>query len=417
MPRLWSPAVLFTLSALLRVILLAWGRYQDTHSPLKYTDIDYNVFTDASRFISRGGSPYQRDTYRYTPLLAWLLYPTTYPGLFDFGKVLFAIGDLVAGALIYSVLRRERTRGGYGFNPERACKYAAVWVLNPMVANISTRGSSEGLLAVFVVAVLWAALSERWVVGGAVLGLAVHFKIYPFVYGASLVWWVAESKGKGSLMERLMRREVLTLVTAAGVTFMGLNAVMYWMYGWAFIEHSYAYHITRIDHRHNFSVYSTLLHLRSAIGSGSGIRAEALAFVPQLWLAVLTIPLALSGKDLAGTMLAQTFAFVTFNKVCTSQYFLWYMVFLPCYLPDSIFMKNRGLGVSALVAWVIGQGVWLQQGYQLEFLGESTFVPRLWHATISFFAVNCWILGLVVTDIADRAPAGSVVPSSSKKTN
>lgn len=188
-------------------------------------------------------------------------------------------------------------------------------------------------------------------------------------------------------------------------------------YGWAFVEHSYAYHITRIDHRHNFSVYSTLLHLRSAIGSGSGIRAEALAFVPQLWLAVLTIPLALSSKDLAGTMLAQTFAFVTFNKVCTSQYFLWYMVFLPLYLPDSIFMKNQGLGLSALVAWVIGQGVWLQQGYQLEFLGESTFVPRLWHATISFFAVNCWILGLIVTDIADRAPAGSVVSSSSKKTN
>ncbi|KAF4553114.1 GPI mannosyltransferase-like protein 1 [Elsinoe fawcettii] len=401
MSRLWNPTTLFTLSLLLRVSLLAWGRYQDTHSPLKYTDIDYLVFTDASRYIARGQSPYQRDTYRYTPLLAWLLYPTVWSGWFDFGKALFAIGDLVAGALIYDILRREKVQGGYGFTPERACRYAAVWVLNPMVANISTRGSSEGLLAVFVVAVLWAVLRGQWIVGGAVLGLAVHFKIYPFVYGASLVWWIA-GRGKGGVVERVMRKEVVTLGVAAGVTFTGLNAVMYSMYGWPFIEHSYAYHLTRIDHRHNFSIYSTLLHLRSAVGSGSGLKVEALAFIPQLFLAVVTLPLALSRKDLAGTMLAQTFAFVTFNKVCTSQYFLWYMVFLPFYLPDSVFMRNRNLGIAALVAWAVGQAIWLQQGYQLEFLGKSTFIP-LWHSTISFFAVNCWILGLIVSDISGRS--------------
>lgn len=86
-----------------------------------------------------------------------------------------------------------------------------------------------------------------------------------------------------------------------------------------FVEHSYLYHFIRTDHRHNFSVYNTLLHLDSAYGSTSPLKVESLAFLPQLFLAVGMMPATLAKRDLASTMLAQTFAFVTFNKVCTSQ--------------------------------------------------------------------------------------------------
>lgn len=191
-------------------------------------------------------------------------------------------------------------------------------------------------------------------------------------------------------------------------------------YGTPFLEHSYRYHLTRIDHRHNFSVYNTLLHLNSVEASAfatqpavAASHIDSLAFVPQLFLSCIAIPLSLAKKDLASTMLAQTFAFVTFNKVCTSQYFLWYMVFLPFYLPDSSLLKRPRRGVAALALWVLGQAVWLQQGYELEFLGRSTFVPGLWLASISFFAGNCWILGVIVSDVA--ASDGSIAVASSSK--
>src|SRR3954454_15467329 len=112
---LGSPRAVFTAAIALRIILFGYGSFQDAHSAFKYTDIDYYVFTDAARFVSRGRSPYERATYRYTPLLAWILVPTTWPGGYWFGsgKVLFAASDIVAGWLILAVLK------GRGVNGER----------------------------------------------------------------------------------------------------------------------------------------------------------------------------------------------------------------------------------------------------------------------------------------------------------
>ncbi|GIK04287.1 GPI mannosyltransferase 1 [Aspergillus viridinutans] len=403
-----SPTKVIGASIALRAVLLVYGAWQDAHSPIKYTDIDYLVFTDAARYVSRGASPYARDTYRYTPLLAWLLLPTTWdiPGFFSFGKALFALADVVAGWLIARVLV-----SAYGMSQPRALKYASVWLLNPMVANISTRGSSEGLLGVLVVGLLWAVLSRRVTLAGVILGLGVHFKIYPFIYGPAVLWWLdAERDGSATAArekdedENLLSKALnfltparihLTLVALA--TFSALNVSMYILYGLPFAHHTYLHHLTRIDHRHNFSPYSTLLYLSAAGGARTAF--ESLAFIPQLLLAVVVIPLVLGKKSLAGTMLAQTFAFVTFNKVCTSQYFLWYLVFLPFYLPSSSLMKNPRKGVLVGLLWVVAQALWLQQGYNLEFLGLSSFVPGLFLASLFFFAVNVWILGIIVEDV------------------
>lgn len=203
--------------AILRLLLLAF----------RYTDIDYLVFTDATRFVALGRSPYDRATYRYTPLLAWLLYPTIWPGWFESGKVLFAIGDMVAGWLIYRILRLR------GMNSSSATNYASIWWLNPIVAGISTRGSSEGLLAVIVVALLWSVQTRRIALAGCLLGLAVHFKIYPFIYAASIFWALepvstSEFKSMKDRLLAIITLERLSLVLFSFVTFMGLNVVMYY---------------------------------------------------------------------------------------------------------------------------------------------------------------------------------------------
>ncbi|KAJ5658910.1 hypothetical protein N7507_005361 [Penicillium longicatenatum] len=398
----------FIAATVLRLVLLVYGGWQDAHSAVKYTDIDYMVFTDAARFVSNGDTPYARDTYRYTPLLAWMLLPTAWeaPGpwssvTFAFGKILFALADVLAGWLVVQLLTRC-----YRLSQERALRYvAAAWLWNPMVANISTRGSSEGLLGVLVAALLWATLTRKAVLAGSILGLAVHFKIYPFIYGISILWWWdAELDGAIPARDISWLSQVLRFITpsrvkltlAALITFTVLNLVMYLQYGMPFLHHTFFHHLTRIDHRHNFSPYSTLLYLSAAGNAESHF--EALAFLPQLLLVVVAIPLVLAKKSLATAMLAQTFAFVTFNKVCTSQYFLWYLILLPFYLPSSAFIRKPALGMSAALLWVIAQALWLQQGYNLEFLGLSAFAPGLFLASLFFFAINVWILGIIVRD-------------------
>lgn len=64
-------------------------------------------------------------------------------------------------------------------------------------------------------------------------------------------------------------------------------------------------------------------------------------------------------------------------------------------------LRNPRLGIAALLLWVLGQAAWLQQGYELEFLGASTFFPGMWMASLAFFLINCWILGIIISDGAE----------------
>jgi len=256
-----------------------------------------------------------------------------------YGKIIFALADVVAGWIMYAILRRSKN-----MTPGRAIKFASLWLLNPMVAQISTRGSSEGLLGVIVMVLLWAALRRNFVFAGCVLGFAVHFKIYPFIYGASILWWL-DSRQAGTLQRTAtLWNSVRSFVNppragfalASAIIFAVLGVIMTFMcvqtkmafvgftnlrhsYDVEFLQHTFFYHFTRTDHRHNFSPYNILLYMNSSPAAASDFHPETLAFIPQILLSAFIIPLQLAKKDLPACMMAQTFAFVTFNKVCTSQ--------------------------------------------------------------------------------------------------
>lgn len=167
-------------ATLLRVVLLLYGEWQDRHLTVKYTDIDYIVFTDAARHMTQGGSPYERATYRYTPLLAALLTPNIY-WFRSFGKCLFAAADILVGYLVHQILVLR------GMPSQNALWLDALWLLNPMVANISTRGNAESLLGVMVLGTLYLIMTRRFFPACALFGLSVHFKIYPIIYAVPLL--------------------------------------------------------------------------------------------------------------------------------------------------------------------------------------------------------------------------------------
>jgi len=122
------------------------------------------------------------------------------------------------------------------------------------------------------------------------------------------------------------------------------------------------------------------------------------AFLPQMAVslglgAVFFVTGKATQEDLPFIWAIQTMAFVILNKVCTSQYFMWYLWFLPLVLPH--LNVSRRKAVLLLGLWVGSQAVWLSIAYRLEFLGSQVYLP-LWTAGTAYVAVNSYVLAEVI---------------------
>ncbi|KAL6451960.1 GPI14 GPI mannosyltransferase 1 [Candida maltosa Xu316] len=352
--------------------------------PVKYTDIDYLVFNDAATFVYNGESPYLRETYRYTPILAFLLLPDNFGGnWYHFGKILFMVSDVITGVIILKLLSKQLSN-------RKTIILSSIWLLNPMVITISTRGSAESVLTVMIMLSLYYLLDKQCVILSAFwLGLSIHFKIYPIIYLPSILYYLSTQSSPfiNFPIINLINKKNLTYLIVTTITLAAINYLMFFQYGWEFIENSYLYHFSRLDHRHNFSVYNMALYYKSALSNTlTGLDIEKLAFIPQLALSGVIIPLVFAQKDLISSLFIQTFVFVTFNKVITSQYFIWFLIFLPHFLSKtSLMTTNKVSGVVCLLLWIVSQATWLYFAYKLEFLGENTFDNGLLYSSIFFF--------------------------------
>ena len=182
--------VLLLVSLFFRVALLLYGEWQDARFAVKFTDIDYHVFSDASRHVFQGESPFLRATYRYTPLLAFMLVPN-HLLFFSFGKLLFIICDLLVGFITYEILRLK------GVKRHSRLLSVTVWLLNPLTATVSARGNAESFLAVLVLFSLLCLLRGQLTLSALAFGAAVHVKIFPIIYSLPILLFLQDSGSSG----------------------------------------------------------------------------------------------------------------------------------------------------------------------------------------------------------------------------
>ncbi|CAI8507026.1 unnamed protein product [Hanseniaspora opuntiae] len=403
---------LFIASAIVRLALLFYGIYQDEHSVLKYTDIDYYVFYDSLiSLVKDNGSPYDRDTFRYTPLLTYVMYPCLWN--IHLGKVLFIIFDLLCGVCIHKILQKTNTKYPvYG---------TALWLLNPMVIAISTRGNAESIMSLLMLLCIYLFIKKSYTLSAFVYGLSIHFKIYPIIYSVPFSCYFLSKFIKKRQFKYIINWVLFGFVSL--ITLLSITYLVYTKFGDEFLEHTYFYHMIRSDHRHNFSVWNMVLYMEQIpqvikqdlfvnnnqygfFKIDKILDNKSLSTIPQLFICTI-VPIILffketntsnSLKKLIKIIAIQTMLFVHFNKVITSQYFIWYLTYLPFfvdYFIDKFTNKKYFELIKLASVWILSQGVWLLCGFMLEFKNKNVFV-ELFVAGCVMLIGNVYVIGKLI---------------------
>ncbi|BFU25526.1 mannosyltransferase putative [Entamoeba histolytica] len=366
---------LFFLSALgIRMGLIVYGMYQDQKFNVRYTDIDYDVYNDASRYLVNGESPYRRATYRYTPLLAEILIPDILLNE-QFGKILFSIFDIIIACIQFNLLRQTNSF-------IMSLLYTAIWAFNPMSIVISTRGNAEAVVCLFVILTFYFLYKRKIWLCSLFFGLSIHMKIYPVLYSLPLFFCLSNFYPSKSFFTK----ERLIAVFGTAFVLIGLTGYYYYRYGFEFLWETYLYHGTRTDHRHNLSVYWYYLSLSFDFPK-STIRS-LISFLPQIFC-LIAIGFRYCKKDIIFCCYLMTCIFVAFNKVYTMQYFIWWFVLLPFVVPKIIegALHHIFLTIFIILQYIASYGIWLYYGYELEFKGKNSMF-NIFIAGIIVFIAN-----------------------------
>jgi phosphatidylinositol glycan class M len=382
-----------------------------------YTDIDFHVFTDAADYIKHGRSPYDRHTYRYTPFLAELL--AHMPK--EAGRYLFCIADALCGWIILRFRRRNRAET-VDNNTWVKLQDALWWMYNPLAINICTRGSSESLMVLLPVLLTMQlvggtdkskATMKRAFAAGLCHGIAIHSKLYPIIYSLSYMSYFATpnitSHPQGSnnsfpwtqpkrllrlillWAKRLFTPIPLVFLVTSIATFVALTYLAVHWYGDIALQEGLLYHFSRVDHRHNYSMYWYWIYLARARPATNLKLMGQLLLLPQMVLLVYS-SLGIAPFNLGLALFVQTYLFVTHNKVITAQYFTWYLCLLPL-CSDSLKLTKRVKG--SLVGLLLSIAFWLGSAYCLEMQGMAVH-QLVWMASVLYFFANVNLMGALL---------------------
>uniref|UniRef100_A0A9J2PJG0 GPI alpha-1,4-mannosyltransferase I, catalytic subunit n=2 Tax=Ascaris TaxID=6251 RepID=A0A9J2PJG0_ASCLU len=400
----WTTAKIFLTAFLFRALLVCYGPVHDYLFDVNFTDVDYKVFTDAAAYVRRGRSPYERATYRYTPLLAWLLVPNTvWP---EFGKMMFCVLDVAVGYVCYEMattllLARMSSKRTHS-QITRKAKQAIVmfWLANPLTAIISARGNADVVVCAAVVYTLRLLLNNQWLLAAMVHGLiAVQLKIYPLIYLPSIFLYISNVRIATGYLDYcrkfLLNWKGFVFVLVSLISFALSVLVYFLLYGNRYLHESLLYHISRTDTRHNFSPYFYSFYLLDGEATFSQLIGR-IAFGPQAAL-IFFISIRFY-DDLPFCWMLITMVFIAFNKVCTSQYFVWFICLLPIAQRSIEMSLKRSVVLSSM--WIIAQATWLLPAYFLEFWGVDSFL-FIWLASLLFFSTNVFLVVQLITHYRD----------------
>nr|CAD2170685.1 unnamed protein product [Meloidogyne enterolobii] len=395
-PLIWSDNNLFILAFLVRLFFILYARIHDYLFNLNFTDVDYEVFTEAALLVLQGSSPYNLSTYRYSPIIAWILVPNY---LFaDFGKIIFSILDVLVGwiQLQYftqfnkiSTTNKEIISNKLILFRRSIC---LLWLFNLFNIIIATRGNSDALICFLNLLTMLELSKGNYLLSAFIHGLATHLRIFPLIYLPSIFLHLSNYKNKNLgniklfILNCLQNKRGFLFIFISIFSFLLSTFIFYLFYGQSFIYSSFLYHLTRVDVSHNFSPYFLPLYL--SMNNKEWTKFIGIfSFFPQI---ICNAFFALKfSNDLPFCWFLTTFAFVSFNKVSTSQYFIWYFCFLPLIIHKIKLNLNKLFLLLAI--WLFAQGNWLLPAYLLEFCGYNTFV-WIWFGSLIFLITNCYIM-------------------------
>lgn len=390
-----SCQVFLAYGLLVRLLLLLYSIIHDNFvEHIKYTDIDYHVFTNGSRNLIDGANIYRDTEYRYTPFVALVFVPNLLVNL-NFGKLVLISSDIIAAHLLYILNIYQ------GTHRTNSKLYLILWLFNPLTLAISTRGSFEPILLLIVILSLYMLVGENHFIAGLLYGLSIHIKLYPVIYALPFYiymvhkrpYFKTQSKTIYWLKTLSPNGNHIKFFTSCLIALSLTSYISFKYYGYPYLEQSVLYHMTRKDLQHNFSVFFYLFRLLPKFQDQLSI----VGFFLQS-LGIFTISILFSGFDynkrirlrkLTFSLFASTYIFVSLNKVCTSQYFTWYLIFIPL-IVDSLRITHRKAASIAIV-WLVSQANWLAIAYLYEYQNMNV-LNEVGFSSILFLICNSWIL-------------------------